>query len=254
LIVLPLHEPVRIAEDSATLSLLTGGRFDLGVGIGYKQTEFEAFGRELRFRPSMMEDACEIIRRGWSGEKVNYEGKRFSLGNMPITPAPEQVPALLIGGMAEPAIDRAARIGDGFLSTGSIGLDAYVTALERNGKDPAQGRIVLGCWALISVDPKAEAERAGPHALYQANDYIKWGAFGPPGEVPEFPDAPTALGQGLYELWDANEAIDRLSSLIETYPQIDDIHFWPQLPGEPVSAGDRRIEYIADRVLPHIKV
>ena len=253
LIVLPLHDPVRIAEDAATLSLLTGGRFDLGVGIGYKQSEFEAFARELRYRPSLLEDAVEIIRRGWRGEHVNYSGKRLSLGDLPITPAPEIPPALLIGGMAEPAIDRAARIGDGFLSTGGIGLDLYVQALERQGKDPATGRIVLGCWALISDDSKAEAERAGPHALYQANEYIRWGAFGPPDQVPLFPDAATALDQGLYEAWTPNEAVDKLSALIEQYPQIVDIHFWSQLPGEPVSAGDRRIECIAEKVLPQLK-
>lgn len=250
LIVLPLHNPVRIAEDAATLSLLTGGRFDLGVGIGYRQQEFEAFGRELKFRPSMLEDACEIIRRSWSGENVNYAGKRFSLGDLAVTPSPEQTPALLIGGMTDPAIDRVARIGDGFLSTGGIGIDTYLQALEGHGKDPAKARIVLGCWALISDDPKAEAARAGPHALYQANEYIKWGAFGPPGEVPQFPDAATALEQGLYELWDANEAIDRLSALMERYPQIEDIHFWAQLPGEPMSSGDRRVDYIAEKVLP----
>lgn len=253
LIVLPLHNPVRIAEDAATLSLLTGGRFDLGVGIGYRQPEFEAFGRELRFRPSMLEDACEIIRRGWNGEAVHYEGKRFSLGNLPITPKPEQAPALLIGGMTEPAIERVARIGDGFLSTGGIGIDTYLQALEQQGKDPAKGRIVLGCWALVADDPAAEAARAGPHALYQANEYIKWGAFGPPGEVPEFPDAATALDQGLYELWTPNEAVDRLSALMEKYPQIEDIHFWAQLPGESTEAGDRRIDVLASKVLPNLR-
>ena len=253
LIVLPLHDPIRIAEDAATLSLLTGGRFDLGVGIGYKEEEFAAFGRELKFRPSMIEDAVEIIRRGWSGEPVNYEGKRFSLGDMAITPAPEKTPALYIGGMAPPAIDRVSRIGDGFLSTGGIGIDDYLEALERNGKDPAQGRVVLGCWALIAPDKQAEAQRAGPHALYQANEYIRWGAFGPPDQTPEFPDAATALDQGLYELWDASEAVDRLSGLIEKYPQIIDIHFWAQLPGEHVDVGNRRIDYIAERVLPELR-
>jgi alkanesulfonate monooxygenase SsuD/methylene tetrahydromethanopterin reductase-like flavin-dependent oxidoreductase (luciferase family) len=252
LIVLPLHDPVRIAEDAATLSLLTGGRFDLGVGIGYKQAEFEAFGREPKHRPSLIEDAVEIIRRGWRGDHVNYAGKRHSLGDLPITPVPESPPLLLIGGMAEPAFDRAARIGDGFLSTGGIGLDLYLEALERQGKDPATGRIVLGCWALISADPKAEAQRVGPHALYQANEYINWGAFGPPDQIPLFPDAATALDQGLYELWNHSEALDRLSALIERYPQIVDIHFWAQLPGEPVSSGDRRINYIAENVLPHL--
>jgi alkanesulfonate monooxygenase SsuD/methylene tetrahydromethanopterin reductase-like flavin-dependent oxidoreductase (luciferase family) len=251
LIVLPLHDPVRIAEDAATLSLLIGGRFDLGVGIGYRQLEFEAFGRELRHRPSLLEDAVEVIRRGWRGEHVNYQGRRHSLGDLPITPRPERAPSLFIGGMVEPAIERAARIGDGFLSTGGIGLDAYVAALEQQGRDPAEGRIVLGCWALVSDNPGAEAERAGPHALYQANAYIRWGAFGPPDQVPLFPDAATALDQGLYEIWTPGEAVDKLSALIEQYPQIVDIHFWAQLPGEPVSAGDRRLEIIADKVLPH---
>jgi len=252
LIVLPLHDPVRIAEDAATLSLLTGGRFDLGVGIGYREDEFAAFGRELKHRPSLIEDAVEIIRRGWNGEKVNYAGKRHALGDLAITPAPETVPALLIGGMAPPAIERAARIGDGFLSTGNIGLDLYVQALEQQGKDPAEGRIVLGCWGLVADDPETEARRAGPHALYQANAYIRWGAFGPPDQVPLFPDAATALAQGLYEVWSPAEAIDKLSALIEAYPQIVDIHFWAQLPGEPVSAGDRRIECLAEKVLPHL--
>lgn len=253
LIVLPLHNPVRIAEDAATLSLLTGGRFDLGVGIGYRQPEFEAFGRELKFRPSLLEDACEIIRRGWSGEPVNYEGKRFSLGDLPITPAPEKIPALLIGGMSEPAIDRVARIGDGFLCTGGIGIDMYLQALERQGKDPAKGRVVLGCWALVSEDPKREWAAAGPHALYQSNEYIKWGAFGPPGETPQFPDEAAALDNGLYELWEPAEALDRLSALMEKYPQIEDIHFWAQLPGEPTSAGDRRIALMAEKVLPQLR-
>lgn len=253
LIVLPLHDPVRIAEDAATLSLLTGGRFDLGVGIGYKEAEFAAFGRELKHRPSLIEDAVEIIRRGWSGDPVNYAGKRHSLGDLAITPAPETPPALLIGGMAPPAIERAARIGDGFLSTGGIGLDDYVRALETQGKDPAAGRIVLGCWALVTDDPAAEAARAGPHALYQSNEYIKWGAFGPPDQVPQFPDAATALDQGLYQIWTPSQAVDELSTMLAAYPQIVDIHFWAQLPGEPTSAGDRRIALIAQEVLPHLR-
>ena len=253
LIVLPLHNPVRIAEDAATLSLLTGGRFDLGVGIGYKQAEFEAFGRELKYRPSLMEEACEIIRRGWNGENVNFSGKRFALGDLPITPQPEKAPALLIGGMAQPAIERAARIGDGFLSTGGIGLDMFVEALEKQGKDPADGRIVLGCWAIIAEDPEAEAARIGPHALYQSNEYIRWGAFGPPDQTPLFPDAAAAIKGGLYEMWDADTAVEQLSQMIAKYPQISDIHFWAQLPGEPVSAGDLRIEYMAEKVLPRLR-
>jgi len=253
LMILPLHNPVRIAEDAATLSLLTGGRFDLGVGIGYRELEFREFGRELKQRPSLMEEGFAIIRKAWAGERLNFEGKRFKVGDVRITPAPEHAPRLFLGGMAEPAIDRAARIADGFLSTGGIGNDVYVKCLEKNGRRPEDGVIIAGHWALISDDPEREAAIVGPHALYQSNQYIEWGAFGPPETTPRFPDAATALQMGLYELWDADTAVANLTELLATYPQIQDVHFWAQLPGEPVASGQRRIEYMAKHVLPRVR-
>jgi alkanesulfonate monooxygenase SsuD/methylene tetrahydromethanopterin reductase-like flavin-dependent oxidoreductase (luciferase family) len=253
LMILPLHNPVRIAEDAATLSLLTGGRFDLGVGIGYRELEFREFGRELKQRPSLMEEGFAIIRRAWAGERINFEGKRFRVGDVRVTPVPEHVPKLYLGGLAEPAIDRAARIADGFLSTGGIGNDVYVRCLEKNGRRPEDGVIIAGHWALISDDPEREASIVGPHALYQSNQYIEWGAFGPPETTPRFPDAATALQMGLYELWDADTAVARLTELLQAYPQIRDVHFWAQLPGEPVASGQRRIEYVAKHVLPRVR-
>ena len=253
LMLLPIHDPVRMAEDAATLSLLTRGRFDLGIGIGYRQLEFDQFNRKLSHRPSLVEEGMEIIRRAWTGEAINFSGKRFSVGDIPITPAPVHKPALLLGGMAPPAIDRAARIADGFLSTGGIGLDDYCEALERNGKTASEGNIRLGCWAIIAEDPEKEAAKIGDHILYQANEYIKWGAFGPPDQTPLFEDASSAITNGLYELWDADQAVAELSKLISTYPQISDIHFWAQFPGESTESGTQRLEYIAREVLPRLK-
>lgn len=253
LMILPLHNPVRIAEDSATLSLLTGGRFDLGVGIGYRELEFREFGRELKQRPSLIEEGIAIIRKAWAGERINFEGKRFKVGDLRITPVPEHPPRIFLGGMAEPAIDRAARIADGFLSTGGIGQDVYVQCLKRHGKAPEDGVIIAGHWAIISDDPEREATIVGPHALYQGNQYIEWGAFGPPETTPRFPDAKTALAQGLYELWDGDTAVAKLTELLRKYPQIKDLHLWAQFPGEPVESGQRRIEYVAKHVLPRVR-
>lgn len=253
LMLLPLHDPVRLAEDAATLSLATGGRFDLGLGIGYRQLEFDQFGRKLSHRPSMMEEGIEIIRRGWSGEAVNFSGKRFSVGDLKITPAPVIAPQLLLGGMAEPAIARAAHIGDGFLCTGGIGLDLYAEALTAAGKSPQEGNAVLGCWAIIAEDPEKEAQRIGEHALYQTNEYIKWGAFGPPDETPLFETPQAAIENGLYELWDANMAISKLKELMTAYPMLSDIHFWAQFPGESIESGSARMAYIAREVLPALR-
>jgi alkanesulfonate monooxygenase SsuD/methylene tetrahydromethanopterin reductase-like flavin-dependent oxidoreductase (luciferase family) len=252
LMLLPLHDPVRVAEDAATLSLTTGGRFDLGVGIGYRQLEFDQFGRKISHRPSLIEEGIEILRRAWSGKPVNFSGKRFEVGDLCITPTPDKPPAILLGGMVPPAIERAARVADGFLSTGGIGLDIYAEALEKQGKSVTDGSVVLGCWAIIAEDPEAEAARIGDHVLYQINEYIKWGAFGPPDQTPLFEDAKTAIENGLYELWDANQAVAELSKLVQTYPNIRDIHFWAQFPGESVASGNRRLDYIAREVLPRL--
>lgn len=148
LMLLPIADPVRVAEDAATLSLLSGGRFDLGVGLGYREVEFEQFQRKISHRPSLAEEGIEIIRRAWRGEAVNFTGKRFKVGDLRITPAPEQAPKILLGGMAPPAIDRVARVADGFLCTGGLGLDIYCEALERHGKPLSAGNVILGCWAI----------------------------------------------------------------------------------------------------------
>jgi len=253
LMLLPLHDPVRMAEDAATVSLTTGGRFDLGVGIGYRELEFDAFGRKLSHRPSLVEEGIEVIRRAWSGDPINFQGKRFQIGNLKVTPAPQTPPKIYLGGMVEPAIERAARIADGFLCTGGIGIDVYNEAVEKSGKSVDETDIILGCWAIIAEDPEAEAARIGDHVLYHINEYIKWGAFGPPDEVPLFEDAPTAIENGLYELWDADTAVSELGKLLNTYPNIRDVHFWAQFPGESVASGDARMRYIAEKVLPRLK-
>lgn len=250
LMLLPLADPIRMAEDAATLSILTNGRFDLGVGLGYRQLEFDYFGRQLKHRPSLMEEGVAIIRQAWAGGEIHHHGKRYHIDGLQVAPAPAAKPRLLMGGMAPPAIARAARLGDGFLSTGGIGHEEYIAAATAAGTTP---EIYAGNWSLIAADPEREAARVGEHALYQTNQYISWGAFGPPDQTPLFPDAATALSEGLYELHDADSAITALTSMIRQYPCIRDIHFWAQLPGEPVEQGAERIEYIANHVLPRIR-
>jgi alkanesulfonate monooxygenase SsuD/methylene tetrahydromethanopterin reductase-like flavin-dependent oxidoreductase (luciferase family) len=253
LMLLPLHDPVRVAEDVATLSLVSGGRFDLGVGIGYRQLEFDHFQRKLSHRPSLVEEGIEILRRSWSGQPVNFSGKRFKVGDIAVTPAPVKTPKIYLGGMVEPAIQRAARVADGFLSTGGIGMDIYNEALIANGKSVQDGDIVLGCWAIIAEDPEAEAAKIGEHVLYHINEYIKWGAFGPPEATPLFEDSAAAIENGLYELWDADMAVSEIGELLDAYPNIRDIHFWAQFPGESVESGNKRMRYIAEKVLPRLR-
>jgi alkanesulfonate monooxygenase SsuD/methylene tetrahydromethanopterin reductase-like flavin-dependent oxidoreductase (luciferase family) len=253
LMLLPLADPVRLAEDSAALAILTDGRFDLGVGLGYRQLEFDYFGRKLTHRPSLMEEGVAILRQAWSGEPVRIRGKRFTIDGLRVSPRPNKPPRIFMGGMAEPAIARAARLGDGFLSTGGIGHDVYVRALAAAGKPRSAGAICAGHWAIIAADPEREAAKLAGPVLYQTNSYIEWGAFGPPDQVPRFQDAASALRDGLYQLWDVEQAVVGLTAMLREYPEIIDVHFWAQFPGEPIESGSARMELIARSVLPRVR-
>jgi alkanesulfonate monooxygenase SsuD/methylene tetrahydromethanopterin reductase-like flavin-dependent oxidoreductase (luciferase family) len=250
-LLLPLHDPIRIAEDSATLSIMTGGRFDLGVGLGYREEEFYGFRRDLSKRPSTFEESVEVIRRAWSGEPVGFEGKRISVPDVRVTPAPEHGPQLLLGGMSQVAVDRVARIGDGFLCAVPAHLPLYTEALTKAGKDPSQGRVYSGQWAIIDDDPEKMWSEIGDHALYQVNQYIRWGAFGP--DLAPFEHRDDVTAAGMYQLWDAATAVSELTTLLSDWPQIEDVYFWAKLPGEAIETSSRRVEYLASRVMPEVK-
>jgi hypothetical protein len=129
----------------------------------------------------------------------------------------------------------------------------YVDALAKHGKSPADGAIFAGDWAVVADDPEREAALVGEHVLYQTNEYVGWGAFGPPDQVPLFPSAEAALRDGLYVLSTPDEAVDRLTAMLKQYPQVRDVHFWAQFPGESIASGSRRIELLANKVLPRVR-
>ena len=252
IIVAALHEPVRIAEDAAALSFLTDNRFELGVGLGYHEREFEAFGRRVKQRPSLLEDAIAVIRQAWTGNGEPFEGKRFSLPPMAVTPVPEVPPRLLIGAQSPVGIDRAARLADGVITLSNDHCQLYVDAVQRHDGDLAQSRIYASQWAIVADDPERVWAEIGEHALYQLNSYIEWGSFEGPDRPEPFTDPQAVLDAGAYRLMDASMAVDDLVSLATTFPQIRDFHYWAQLPGESIESGSARIEYIADKVIPAV--
>jgi alkanesulfonate monooxygenase SsuD/methylene tetrahydromethanopterin reductase-like flavin-dependent oxidoreductase (luciferase family) len=253
LMVPALHDPVRLAEDVATLAILAGRQVDFGVAAGYRQLEFEAFGRTIRHRPSLLEESVEILRRAWSGAPIAFSGKRFQVPGVTVAPLPALTPRILVGGHADVALERAARIGDGFLTPSAEDCDRFLAATERAGRDPAAARITLCDWPIVAADPEAEWARISPHALHQLNTYISWGAFGPVDSVPLFADAAQALAGSSYRLHDADGAVASFVAMLERWPQLEDISIWAQLPGESVESGSRRLAYVAAEVLPRVR-
>ena len=171
-LLLPMHHPLRVAEDAAVVDLVSGGRFILGVGQGYVQHEFETLGFDRKYRPSLFEEGIEVIRRAWEEGRVGYEGKRWRFDDLPFEPRPSGRLPIYIGAFAAPAIDRAARLADGFLASAGGGAFAQTykrvqEALARHGRAKEDFPYVASGVACVHQRPGWAREIVGPAVAYQ---------------------------------------------------------------------------------------
>src|SRR5580693_603428 len=128
-LLLPLLSPLHVAEEFATLDVITGGKIILGVGLGYRDVEFKAFGVPRAQRARRFEANLIAIKRLWTEEKVRMTTPYFELDDASCLPKPLQRPhpPIWVGANADPAIERAARLGDCWYS----GPAVSISALER---------------------------------------------------------------------------------------------------------------------------
>ncbi|MBI4200365.1 MAG: LLM class flavin-dependent oxidoreductase [Chloroflexi bacterium] len=116
---LSLHQPLEAAELTATLDIISGGRFRFGVGMGYRDVEFASLGIPKNTRSGRLEEAVAVVRRLWAEDNVTWKGKYFQLQNVTISPKPVQRPGppIWVGADTLPGVARAARIGDAWLTS-----------------------------------------------------------------------------------------------------------------------------------------
>jgi alkanesulfonate monooxygenase SsuD/methylene tetrahydromethanopterin reductase-like flavin-dependent oxidoreductase (luciferase family) len=116
-LLLPLHQPVDLAEQLATLDVITGGRLIVGVGLGYRDAENEAMGTDPRARVGRFVEGLQALERLWSGEPVSFAGKHFTLRDARISMPPLQRPRppLWLAANTDAGVQRAARLGDAWL-------------------------------------------------------------------------------------------------------------------------------------------
>jgi alkanesulfonate monooxygenase SsuD/methylene tetrahydromethanopterin reductase-like flavin-dependent oxidoreductase (luciferase family) len=113
-VLLPLTNPLDMAEQVATLDILSGGKFRFGCGLGYRPVEFDIFGTSLRHRAPRFEEALAVMQRLWRQDEVTHHGRFFTLDGVrpSVRPVQDPWPPIWIATNSEPATRRAARIGD----------------------------------------------------------------------------------------------------------------------------------------------
>jgi alkanesulfonate monooxygenase SsuD/methylene tetrahydromethanopterin reductase-like flavin-dependent oxidoreductase (luciferase family) len=254
-LLLPMHHPLRVAEDAAVVDLISGGRFTLGVGQGYVQHEFEALGYNRKYRPSLFEEGVEIIRRAWEEGRIGYEGKRWRFDDLPFEPRPNRRLPIYIGAFADPAMDRAARMGDGFLASAGGGAfgETYRKvreALERHGRADEDFPYLASGVAFVHEDAGRAREIVAPAISYQRTRYAEWGTD---REKPRpEPIRPEDLPWTRYLVGTPEEVAEGLARLHEEAPY-DQFCFWGRLPGVTHEEALSNMRLFASEVVPKVR-
>lgn len=177
-LLLALYEPVKLAEDLAVVDLISRGRVSYVVGIGYRDEEFDMFAVARKGRGKVVEERITQLRRLWSGEAVDFEGREVRVTPLPYTPGG---PMLAYGGGTEVAAKRAGRLGMFFIAeTHRPDLEAaYHAAAEDAGVAP------IGCMfptagipltVFVADDPDRAWAEIGEYLLLDAASYGRWNA------------------------------------------------------------------------------
>jgi probable F420-dependent oxidoreductase len=254
-LLLPMHHPLRVAEDAAVADLISGGRLVLGVGQGYVQHEFEALGFDRKYRPSLFEEGVEIIRRAWEEGRTGYEGKRWRFEDLPFEPRPERRPPIYIGAFRDPAIDRAARMADGFLASTGGGAFAETyrkvrEALAKNGRADEDFPFVASGVAYVHEDSEWARGDVAPAIAYQRSRYAEWGADRGAPEPEQI--RPEDLPWERYLVGNPNEVADGLIRLHAEAPY-DHFCFWGRLPGITHEQALENMRLFASEVAPRVR-
>lgn len=247
-LIVPLHDPLRVAEDLAVLDNVSNGRLDVIFANGYVPAEFEMFGVEMSDRVPRLVEAVETMRAAWTGEPFEYRGKTVT-----VTPTPAQSPGVPIwmGGSSEKAARRAARIADMFIPSLPEFWDVYRDELAKLGK-PDVGPMPPGSASYVHVSSDADAawEQILPHAMHEMNAYGKWAAESgaATGYQPvEDPEALKAIG--MYQVMTPEECVDHIKGLGDygsfmLHPLMGGIH--PDVAWE-------NLRTFEEQVLPHVR-
>jgi alkanesulfonate monooxygenase SsuD/methylene tetrahydromethanopterin reductase-like flavin-dependent oxidoreductase (luciferase family) len=258
IMLLSMVNPVELAEQVATLDVLTGGQCVFGVGLGYSDREFRAFGVDPHTKVSRFESGLELIKLLWSGERVDYDGRFWQVdGVQPsVLPAQRPRPPIWIGGQSEPAVRRAARLGDAWYAPPFPSHDG-LAELRKLFLDEraAQGSDLAGAFPvrreLLIADTRGAArDQAAVRSRLRYQTYRSWGLQG------DHTPSEGAVGGGIdvdqqFILGSPAECAEQLGDLRDTLGMTHFL-FKAHWPGLPHLEAMRQLERFGSEVLPQL--
>lgn len=253
--ILPLHNPIRVAEDAATVDVISNGRFELGVALGYNKDENISFGIPISERGRRMNEELEIIRRLLDGETVNFKGKYYEVTQAKLAPLSVQQPRLPIwcGGFTPRGTQRAAKYADGFMAVGGPTPElfaSYTAALAALNKPTTNLRLAGGhFWLIPSNDPEKTWAEAAPHVIYQLNTYAKWFEESGFPILPHIQDEAHLRATGILNVVDVDTCIAMIRGFANAVP-LTHYYAFTLPPGLPPSWIQPHLELFADKVIP----
>ena len=269
IIVLPFHHPVRVAEDAATIDIISNGRLDLGVGQGYWLSEFASFGISRKQRASRLIEGVEIIHKCFTEKSFSYQGKYWQLERIELSPRPLQKPCppIWVAAMAENSVRRAARLGYHLAGSGGADLQQfYDDELVKLGKRVEDHHIAQLRAVYVAETREQAWDDCEQHLHYMMSLYdrrfkeaddMKWGS-----EVMSAPEVPPigklrhAKDISFFQAPLIVGTPDDAIAEIERYTaqtRCTHLSMWMQMAGMPAEKARKSMALFAKEVMPHFR-
>ena len=246
-VILPLYDPVRLAEEMVVLDTISGGRVSYVAAIGYRPAEYEMFGVDFHRRGKIAEEKLEILLKAKTGEPFEHEGRSIHVTPPPVTPGG---PMVAWGGGSAPAARRAGRFGVGFLAQGggSELEGVYQEAARAAGHEPGFCYVPpldSPTTTFVAEDVDRAWAELGPYLMHDVRSYAAWNEGNTHTASLSFVETAEELrAEGrTHQIIGVDEAIDRVRGGAP-------LGLHPLTGGLPPDIAWRYLETVADKVMP----
>ncbi|MSP00577.1 MAG: LLM class flavin-dependent oxidoreductase [Acetobacteraceae bacterium] len=258
-LLLPLMSPLHVAEEFATLDVISAGKIILGVGLGYRDVEFKAFGMHRSQRVPRFEANLIAIKRLWTEEKVRMKTRYFELDDASCLPKPLQRPhpPIWVGANADPAIERAARLGDCWYIGPAVEIaiverqmELYRRSLDAAGK-PFPVELPMRREVFVAKTRDEAIRLCAPYLGAKYKAYHSWRQ--------DMPDDDRDLGQNFESLIGDRFLIGSPDEVVEQILRVrrrlgvNHLVMSTEWAGMPESLATETIELIAKEVIPRVR-